>query len=181
MIRIVTLAALDAGDVAFLQKTLYRAFGVGTEHLGEKPQPRKGMLPDGRFDANALLDDVPPVRAFADDKVLYITDVELANRKGPLGEPPAWGHAQQGGERAIISTFRFKARGVTEASIEVFRRRLAREAIHFVGHLWDLHHCYDARCAMHPSWSPSLPDDPEFELDAFCREKSERRIRMAKT
>jgi len=113
--------------------------------------------------------------------VLYLCDVELANPEGPLGEPPAWGYAIQGGERALVSTFRFKPRGVTEASIEIYRRRLARESIHFIGHLWDLHHCYDARCAMHPSWSPSLPDDPEFELDAFCRDKSERRIRLAKT
>ena len=181
MIRIVTLSPFDEGDIAFLSKTLYRSFGVGTEHVGDRTLPRKAELPDGRFDALKLLDDAPPVRAFADDKVLYVTDVELANPEGPLGEPPAWGHAQQGGERALVSTFRFKPRGVTEASIEVYRRRLTRESIHFLGHLWDLHHCYDARCAMHPSWSPTLPDDPEFELDAFCREKSERRIRLAKT
>ncbi len=181
MIRIVTLATYDEGDLAFLSKMLYRSFGVGTEHLGDRPLSRKAEMEDGRFDAEKLLEDAPPVRAYADDKVLYVTDVELASRKGPLGEPPAWGFAEQGGEKAIISTFRFKPRGVTEASIEVFRRRLAREANHYVGHLWDLHHCYDARCAMHPSWSPNLPDDPEFELDSFCREKSERRIRLAKT
>jgi predicted Zn-dependent protease len=181
VIRIVTLAAYDEGDITHLSKTLYRSFGVGTEHVGERPLPKKGAREDGRYDVIKLLDDAPPVRAYADDKVLYITDVELAIPKGPLGEPPTWGYAEQGGDRAIISTFRFKPRGVTEASIEVFRRRLARESIHFIGHLWDLHHCYDARCAMHPSWSPTLPDDPEFELDSFCRDKSERRIRLAKT
>jgi archaemetzincin len=181
VIRLVTLSPFDEGDISFLSKTLYRSFGVGTEHAGDRALPRKAEQPDGRFDALKMLEDASPVRAFADDKVLYLTDVELANPKGPLGEPPAWGHAVQGGDRALVSTFRFKPRGVTEASIEVYRRRLTRESIHFLGHLWDLHHCYDARCAMHPSWSPSLPDDPEFELDAFCRDKSERRIRLAKT
>jgi len=181
VIRIVTLSPFDEGDISFLSKTLYRSFGVGTEHAGDRAPPRKAEQPDGRFNALKMLEDASPVRAFADDKVLYLTDVELANPKGPLGEPPAWGHAVQGGDRALVSTFRFKPRGVTEASIEIYRRRLTRESIHFLGHLWDLHHCYDARCAMHPSWSPSLPDDPEFELDAFCRDKSERRIRLAKT
>jgi archaemetzincin len=181
VIRIVTLATYDEGDIAHLSKTLYRSFGVGTEHLGDRPLPKKSARPDGRHDAIKLLAEATPVRAYADDKVLYIAEVELAIPEGPLGEPPTWGFAEQGGERALISTFRFKPRGVTEASIEVFRRRLARESIHFLGHLWDLHHCYDARCAMHPSWSPALPDDPEFELDAFCRDKSERRIRLAKT
>jgi predicted Zn-dependent protease len=181
VIRIVTLAPYDDGDVAFLSKTLYRSFGVGTEHVGDRTLPRKAEGDDGRFDAVKLLDDAPPIRAYADDKVLYGTDVELANPKGPLGEPPAWGYAVQGGERAIVSTFRFKPRGVTEASIEVFRRRLARESIHFIGHLWDLHHCYDARCAMHPSWSPHLGPAPDAGLCTFCREKSERKIRLAKT
>jgi archaemetzincin len=181
VIRIVTLATYDEGDITHLSKTLYRSFGVGTEHVGDKALPKKAERPDGRFDAIKLLGDAPPVRAYSDDKVVYVTDKELAIPKGPLGEPPTWGYAEQGGSRALISTFRFRPRGVTEASIEVFRRRLARESIHFIGHLWDLHHCYDARCAMHPSWSPSLPDDPEFELDAYCREKSERRVRLAKT
>jgi predicted Zn-dependent protease len=181
VIRIVTLAPYDEGDLAYLSKMLYRQFGVGTEHLGDRALPKKSERNDGRHDAVKLLEEAPPVRAFADDKVLYVTDVELASPEGPLGEPPAWGYAEQGGEKAVISTFRFRPRGVTEASIEVFRRRLTREAVHYVGHLWELHHCYDARCAMHPSWSPNLPDDPEFELDAFCRDKSERRIRLAKT
>ena len=95
MIRIVTLDPIDPSDMAFLTATLYRAFGLGTEHAGERPMPR--------------------------------------------------------------------------------------EAIHAVGHLWDLHHCYDPKCAMHPSWSPGLPANPEMDLDTFCREKSERRIRLAKT
>jgi predicted Zn-dependent protease len=81
----------------------------------------------------------------------------------------------------VVSTGRLPARGVSEASIEAWRRRLARESIHFVGHLWDLHHCYDARCSMHPSWSPLLAAAPEADLCTFCREKSERKVRLAKT
>lgn len=181
MIRIVTLAPMDPGDLDFLSKALYRQFGVGTEHVGDRPMPTGTAAADGRHDASRLLDGAPPVRAFADDKVLYLCNVELSVPAGPLGEPPAWGISLQGGDRALVSTFRFRPRGVTEASVEAYRRRLARESIHYLGHLWDLHHCYDPRCAMHPSWSPHLADDPEHELDAFCREKSERRIRLAKT
>ncbi|HUL61234.1 MAG TPA: archaemetzincin [Anaeromyxobacteraceae bacterium] len=181
MIRIVALDKLDPGDVAFLTRTLYQAFGLGTEFAGDRPMPREAETRDGRVDAMRLLAEVQPVRTFADDKVLYITSAPLALKPGPLGEPPCWGFAEYGGEKAVITTARLPARGVSEASIEVFRRRLGREAIHAVGHLWDLHHCYDAKCAMHPSWSPALPADPEMDLDTFCREKSERRIRLAKT
>jgi hypothetical protein len=181
VIRIVTLAPLDDGDLAFLTKTLYQAFGLGTEHAGDRKLPREAVGAGGDCDAVKLLEVVDPVRTIADDKVLYVTDAPLSMKPSPLGEPPCWGYAQYGGQRAVVSTARMPARGATEASIEIFRRRLARECIHFVGHLWDLHHCYDPRCAMHPSWAPGLPADPEYGLDTFCREKSERRIRLAKT
>jgi len=181
VIRIVTLEPFDEGDIAALSKTLYTAFGLGTEHAGERPLPPEAEGDDGRYDAVKLVAEVNPIKTFADDKVLYLTSVPLALQAGPLGEPPCWGFAQYGGEKAVVSTSRFPERGVTEASIETWRKRLAREAIHAIGHMWDLHHCYDARCAMHPSWSPSLPASPEAELCSFDRDKSERRIRLAKT
>lgn len=181
MIRLATLEKLDPSDLAFLSRTLYQAFGLGTELAGEKPLPAGVETKDGRLDAVKLLQSVAPVRAFADDKVLYLAGEPLALPAGPLGEPPCWGFADYGKERAVISTARLPHRGVTEASVEVYRRRLAREAIHAIGHLWDLHHCYDPKCAMHPSWSPSLPANPEFDLCTFCRDKSERKIRLAKT
>ncbi len=181
MIRIVTLDRIDPGDLAALTATLYRAFGVGTEHAGDRELPAGVERKDGKVDAEKLLADAPTVRALPDDKVLYLTAAPLALRAGPLGEPPCWGFADFGGERAIVSTARLPERGVTEASIETWRRRLAREATHALGHTWDLHHCYDARCAMHPSWSQGLSEQPEPDLCNFCREKSERKIRLAKT
>jgi predicted Zn-dependent protease len=181
VIRIVTLEPFDPSDIAALSRTLYQAFGLGTEHAGQRTLPKEALQDDGRYAAEAILSEVTPVKTFADDKVLYLTSAELALKPGPLGEPPCWSFAQYGGEKAVVSLARFPARGASEASIEAWRKRLARESIHAVGHLWNLHHCYDARCAMHPSWSPSLPANPESDLCTFDREKSERRVRLAKT
>ncbi len=180
MIRVVTLAKVDPADVAALTKTLYRAFGVGTEHTGDLPPPTL-EAPKGRTDAAALTAAAPRVRTLADDKVLYLTDSPLSTAPGPLGDPPAWGFSEYDGQRAVLTLAKLPARGVTESSIEAWRRRLAREAIHFIGHLWGLHHCPDARCAMHPAWSQSLSPTPDADLCTFCREKSEERIRAAKT
>ena len=181
MIRIVTLERFEPEDIALLSRTLFQAFGLGTEHAGERALPGEAEQDDGRYDAVKLVSEVEPVKTFADDKVLYLTSARLSLRPGPLGEPPCWSFAQYGGEKAVVSISRFPARGVSEASIEAWRKRLARECIHAVGHLWDLHHCYDARCAMHPSWSPTLPASPEADLCSFDRDKSERKIRLAKT
>lgn len=180
MIRVVTLAKLDPTDVTFLTKALYRAFGVGTEHVGDRELPAVAG-PKGRFDAVKLVAAAPPVRAFADDKVLFVTDAPLSLEEGPLGEPPCYGFSEYRGRNALVSLARLPARGVTESSIEGHRRRLARESIHFLGHLWGLHHCPDSRCAMHPSWSPSLAAAPDADFCTFCREKSEERVRAAKT
>ena len=180
MIRVVTLDELDLADLAFLTRNLYRAFGLGSELAGNKPRPKLEER-DGRLDAVALLHEVAPIRTFADDKVLYLTNAPLSLPPGPLGEPPCWGLAEYGKERSLVSTARLPPRGISEASVEAYRHRLARESIHAIGHLWDLHHCVDSRCAMHPSWSSTLPTSPEMDLCAFCREKSERKIRLAKT
>ena len=181
MIRIVTLDRFELEDIAILSRTLYTAFGLGTEHAGDRTLPREARREDGRYDGPTLVQEVDPIKTFADDKVLYLTAAPLSITAGPLGEPPCWCFAQYGGEKAVVSTSRFPERGVSEASIEAWRKRLARESIHAVGHLWDLHHCYDARCAMHPSWSPALPASPEADLCSFDRDKSERKIRLAKT
>jgi predicted Zn-dependent protease len=180
VIRVVTLAKLDPTDVTALTKALYRAFGVGTEHSGDRELPAIAG-PKGRIEAPALLAAAPQVRALTDDKVLFLTDAALSLPAGPLGEPPCFGFSEYDGRNAVVSVAKLPARGVSEASVEAWRRRLARESIHFLGHLWGLHHCVDARCAMHPSWSPALATAPDADLCTFCREKSEERIRAAKT
>ena len=181
MIRLVTLQKVDPTDIVALKQSLWAAFALGTEHAGDRPMPGSLVGKDGRVDAVRLLAEVEPIRLVADDKVLYLTDAPLSLAAGPLGEPPCWGYAEYGGQRAVVSLARLPVRGVSEASVEAWRRRLAREAIHVIGHLWDLHHCYDPRCAMHPSWTQHLSAAPEADLCTFCREKSERKVRFAKS
>ncbi len=181
MIRLVTLEKIDPTDLVALKQQLWAAFALGTEHAGDRTMPKGLADGDGQVDALRLLADVEPIRLVADDKVLYLTGAPLTLPAGPLGAPPCWGYAEYGGQRAVVSLAKLPARGVTEAYIEIWRRRLAREAIHAIGHLWDLHHCYDARCAMHPSWTQHLAAAPEADLCTFCREKSERKVRLAKS
>ncbi|MBK9517738.1 MAG: hypothetical protein IPO09_10360 [Anaeromyxobacter sp.] len=181
MIRLVTLDKVDPTDIAALKQTLWATFGLGTDYAGDRAMPAGLAAKDGRVDALALLEAVEPIRLVADDKVLYLLNAPLSLPASPLGEPPCWGFAEYGRQRSVITLSKLPTRGVTEASIEIWRKRLAREAIHVIGHLWDLHHCYDARCAMHPSWSQGIAAAPESDLCTFCREKSERKVKLAKS
>jgi predicted Zn-dependent protease len=170
VIRVVTLDSYDPKHVEKLCRMLYTAFGVGCEHAGEEPLPSGLTEP---FDAEQLLARAPKVRTYADDKVLYLTPRKLKDRAVASGTAPTPGFAIYGGDLALVSTHGVKD---LEASLKL----VGRHAMQQLGHLWDLHHCLDPRCAMYPPWTPSYPTGDSI-FCTFCRDKSESRIRLAKS
>lgn len=170
MIRVVTLDEFDPKQLGNFCKTLYQAFGVGSEHVGQVSVPPGTSEP---LDAVALLGTLPRVAAYADDKIVFLTLRRLADRELPTGKAPTSGFALQGRDKAIVSAYPKK-------NLEDGLKLASRHALHQVGHLWDLHHCLDPRCAMYPPWTPSFANgEPIF--CTFCREKSEQKIRLAKS
>lgn len=170
MIRVVTLDEFDPKQLEKFCQTLYQAFGVGCEHTGDVSPPADAHEP---FDAVKLLDTLPRVAAYKDDKILFLTHRKLADRELPSGKAPTLGFAWQGKDRAIISTHPKK-------SLEDALKVASRHALHQVGHLWELHHCLDPRCAMYPPWTPSFQTAEPIFCN-FCRDKSEQKIRLAKS
>lgn len=170
MIRVVTLDEFDPVVMKELKKVLYTAFGVGCEHLGPGTVPASMHEP---FDAHKLLDSMPKVTAFADDKVLYLTSRKLAPRKLASGEAPTHGLAQYNGQRAVVSTASVK--NVTDNV-----KTVARYALQELGHTFGLHHCLDPRCAMYAQWTPTYAGG-EATFCVFCREQTEQKIRAAKS
>ncbi len=170
MIRVVTLDAFDEKHLARFNRTLYTAFGVGSEHTSQVELPAGLSEP---LEVAKVLDQVKGVRAYQDDKVLYLTSRRLKERELPSGRAPTSGFARFGKDKAIISSHPYK-------DLEAGYKHIARHALHQLGHLWELHHCLDPRCSMYPPWTPSFgAGEPSF--CTFCREKSEQKIRMAKS
>src|SRR6185295_10180855 len=97
VIRLVTLDAYDPKVIDRLCKVLYTAFGVGCEHAGDMPLPGGQSEP---FDAQALLQALPSPRAYADDKILYLTSRKLKPRSLVSGDVPSSGLSNQNGPRA---------------------------------------------------------------------------------
>lgn len=170
MIRVATLEEFDQKQVEKLCRALYTAFGVGAEHAGHVRFPPGLAEP---YDAEKLLDAVEKVRAYADDKTLYVTKSRLKERTLPTGIAPTHGHCRYGRDRAIVTIHPAK-------DIETHLKLISRHAMHQVGHLWDLYHCLDPRCAMYPPWTPSFAQGDSIFCN-FCREKSEQKIRLAKS
>jgi predicted Zn-dependent protease len=170
LIRVVTLDEFDPAVLKQLCKTLYTAFAVGAEHSGSLAVPAGQLEP---YDANKLIDTLPKVQAFADDKVLFLTTRKLAPRKLPSGEAPTYGLSRYNAQRAVVTSAHIKNLGENAAT-------LARYALQELGHCYGLHHCLDPRCSMYPQWTPSFPEGDAI-FCVFCREQSEAKIRQAKS
>jgi predicted Zn-dependent protease len=168
VIRVITLDSYDDKHLAKLCKVLYTAFGVGCEHAKELKVPA-GF--DEPLEAFKMLEAADGVRAYADDKLLYLTPKKLKDRTLPSGNAPTHGCAVYGKERALITTAGVK-------DMEEQMKLVARHALHQLGHLWELHHCLDPRCSMYPPWTPSFPLGDSI-FCTYCREKSEQKIRLA--
>lgn len=171
MIRVVTLDPFDDKQLAKFCQTLYTAFGVGSEHSGHVDLP--ASLSSTPLDGEKVLEEVKSVRAYKDDKVLFLTSRKLKDRELPSGTAPTHGFSRYGKDRGIISTAPHK-------DLEAGFKTTARHALHQLGHMWELHHCLDPRCSMYPPWTPSFAAG-EAIFCTFCRDKSEQKIRLAKS
>jgi len=177
MIRIVTLSEFPPDVIDYVSRRLHAAYGMGSELEGEGEMPASALDDEqSAYDAVKAVDEMDDdVALYADDKILYLTKEPLIAPEGPMGRGPVDGYAQYGGGKAIATSHGLSDKNVP---LEV---GLAKRAAHYVGHLWDLHHCFDPRCSMHPGWSPGFSAYPEVALCLFCREKSERKIKLGST
>jgi archaemetzincin len=77
-----------------------------------------------------------------------------------------FGEAQLDGAAAVVSTHRLASElyGLP-ASPNLLRQRLAKEAVHEVGHTFGLVHCHAARCVMASS---TYVEEIDLKSDRFC-------------
>lgn len=173
MIRVVTLSEFEDETLALVLKRLHHNYAVGVEIGRRTTMPTEAYDPEtDAYKAVETIAEAEDVRAFGDDKILFLTDRPLSLPVGPMGPGPVDGFADFGEVKAI-ATSADVPKGMELPSA------LAKRAIRHVGHLFDLHHCHDAKCAMLPGWLEGFSQHPDADLCPFCREKSEQRISKA--
>ena len=79
-----------------------------------------------------------------------------------------FGEAQLGGKTCIISTYRL-IEGLGVGVWEHFSRRVVKEAIHELGHTFNLRHCRDKTCCMHYCRSMKDVDRKSAQFCRYCK------------
>ncbi|MEJ2726168.1 MAG: archaemetzincin [Deltaproteobacteria bacterium] len=77
-----------------------------------------------------------------------------------------YGEAQLGGKACIISTYRLGEGLYPNTNPETYRCRIVKEAIHELGHTFNLRHCPDQTCIMH--YCRTIRD-VDRKLNRLCR------------
>ncbi len=108
-------------------------------------------------------------------KIIALFDVDLFI---PLFTH-VFGEARQNGRVALVSLFRLEshADGSSPPSDRVLER-VAKIALHELGHLLNLLHCDDDRCLMHFSGGVDTLDQTTFNFCRYCRTVLHRALRQ---
>ena len=164
-ILISPVEAFDSDLLELISRDVQRIFGYRAAI--------KSLLQDVGFALDAVRDQhhstlileklagLAPARVI---KVLAITRVDLFI---PI-LTHVYGEAQIGGRACIISTHRLNE-GLAMSVHDSFNQRVVKEAIHELGHTFNLRHCQDHSCIMHYCRSIKDVDRKTDHLCRYCR------------
>jgi len=135
------------------------AFGRTAQRIDDARRPAETLDPRrGQHSSGAILRWVAGLRPA--QRLLAVTDVDLFVPVLTF----VFGEAQLGGHAALVST----ARLMPHDGAPLLRARLAKEAVHELGHTFGLTHCPDHGCAMARSATLFDVDRKSARLCADC-------------
>ena len=172
------LGDVDEGVVEGLARELSSFFGLSVAVLPHEPLPESAYYaPRGRYRAEDLVSFLDQVTSSAIPHVLGVTSRDISAPKGEIADWGVIGVARLGGRPGVVSTYRLRAGGASDA---LFAARLDRVAAHELGHTLGLPHCDAPRCLMNDARGRIRSVDASAGLCARCaRALAERTSRFS--
>jgi len=158
---------LDAGGelLEHLGKELGKLFGYRTDIRPLIEEKDLWLDPVRKqYHSTPILETLAVISPPEAVKVLAITKVDLFI---PI-LTHVYGEAQLGGKACILSTYRFNEEPSLAGRTEAFYCRLLKEAVHELGHTFNLRHCTDSACAMRYCRSVKEVDRKSNQFCRYC-------------
>ncbi|MBW1887961.1 MAG: archaemetzincin family Zn-dependent metalloprotease [Deltaproteobacteria bacterium] len=118
-----------------------------------------------QYHSTVILEKLERLSSVNTMKVLGITMVDLFI---PI-LTHVYGEAQLGGKACIVSTHRLKEDLSLTGSRHIYYNRITKEAIHELGHTFNLRHCPDHFCIMHYCRTVKDVDGKSDQLCRYCK------------
>lgn len=155
-------ARIPAQDIVLVRQALLTFYGLPVTVLPRKPLPRASYYPPRRrWRAEKLLDFLQTTAPRGSFRVLGLTASDISTSKGVFKDWGVLGLATLDGKTCVISSFRC-GRGVRTALEK--RIRLAKVAVHEIGHTLGLDHCPVRGCLMEDARGSVKTCDREYDL-----------------
>ena len=158
---------LPAADAALVATAIEGVIGWEVRTLERMPLPEDAFYkPRRRWRADKLLDVLDGRLPKGGARILGLTGVDISTTKGDVFDWGVLGLGRIDGPSSVISQFRCRkgARGAAHA-----RERLAKVAVHEVGHTLGLDHCPNRGCLMEDAEGRVATCDREYDFCARCR------------
>jgi len=156
-------------DVELVKEALIQFYKLEIKVLPRVAMPKRAYYkPRKRYRAEKLLDFLERRMPADGARILGLTGVDISTTKGRYRDWGILGLASMDGAACVISSFRchMRSRGIKHARI-----RLAKVAVHEIGHTLGLPHCPTYGCLMENARGKVKTCDREYDICPKYRTK----------
>jgi len=149
-----------------ISKEIKRIYGYPTEVLSLLDDIEFAFHPNrNQYHSTPILEELAQKAPAGAIKVLALVEVDLFI---PI-LTHVYGEAQLGGTACIVSTARLNEGHSYLNMQEPFLSRIVKEAVHELGHTFQLRHCREHTCLMHYCRNESDVDRKSDQLCRYCK------------